>query len=70
MGPETPHDGSPPLSPRSGRAAPLDEEAEQESPQARRKKTGDELPSRQRSPEEQEDLQGNSQNLIFANSSS
>ena len=65
MGPETPHDGSPPLTPRSSRAAPSDEEEEEERPQARRKKTGDEPPSWQRSPEEQEDLQGSSQNAIL-----
>ena len=58
MGPETPHDGSPPLTPRSTHAVPSDDEEEEEQPQAQRKKTGDEPPTRQRSPEEQEDLQG------------
>lgn len=60
MGPGTPHDGSPPLTPRSTHGAPADEEEEEGRPYAQRKKTGDEPPTRQRSPEEQEDLHGNS----------
>ena len=53
--PENPRDGSPRLTPRSKHAAPSDEE-EQERPQARRKKTGDEPSSRQPSPTEQAEV--------------
>ena len=65
MEPETPLDGSPHLTHRSTHAAPLDED-EEELPRARRKKTGDEPPSRQRFTEEEDDFLGEADGLLTA----
>ncbi len=59
MGPDTPLDESPAVTPRSTQGPPSEEELatqeeqfeEAEPVQPRRKKTGDEPPSRERSPE-------------------
>ena len=61
MGPDTPLDESPAVTPRSTQGPPSEEEfaptqeeqsEEAEPEQPRRKKTGDEPPSRERSPED------------------
>lgn len=63
MEPETPLDGSPQLTPRSTHAAPSDED-EEEPPRARRKKTGDEVPSRERVAQEEEDFMGKAEGQL------
>lgn len=63
MEPETPLDWSPQLTPRSTHAAPSDED-EEEPPRARRKKTGDETPSRERLAQEEANFMGKAEGQL------